>query len=329
MFPTEETQAHRNYVLELVWYDHTLKPVNPEGRLPHGHAFAAYSMCASSRTDWNPVATPCVVYGKGGAAFETHGHHDAGQVCIDGYGEPLIIDPGGYGWSGSSSDFYTVAGHNVLMFDGQDMIENQPVVRPLFDMIEGRRTSPPLLAELMASEFDDKLGGYWVVDTTDVYDGVRQVLRTVVHLNPGVVVVLDTATLAEPRDVSLRWHTADKCQPDGDGGFVVRGGENVHLASRVVRLDDGALTVARGEHGRRRTGRRRRRRRTPPGYIEASLRGAHCTLLSLFNVFGPGTPPQSWRGSNGSWSIQTPEGLVDVKVSSDELSVAYRNSRRG
>ena len=214
-------------------------------------------------------------------------------------------------------EFYAASSHNVLTFNGQDMIEDRPKSRACFHQPE-IRDRPALRSKWVDSKFDDKQGGYWVLDTTDVYEGVREVLRTVVHLNPGVVVVLDTATLAKPGDVSLRWHTVDKCQPDADGRFLVQGGGGVHLASRVVRLNDKALAVSRGQH-----------KATGSGYIEASLSGEQCSILSLFCVFGPGKTPQTWNGSKGSWSIQTPKGLVDVKVSAETLSVTYRDSRRG
>jgi len=321
LFPSEETQEMRDYALELVWYDHTLKPVDPEGRLPHGRALSANTMCVSSRTNWNPRTTPCVVYGKGGAAYEPHGHHDAAQVCIDGYGQPLIIDLGGYDpfCTGSGREtFFHVRGHNILMFDGQDMPVDRPTMRATYDQPECRDT-PPLRARFVASQFDDDRGGYWVLDTTELYEGAREVRRAVVHLNPGVVAVLDTASLQEPRDVSLRWHTADSaCTPDADGGFLVRAGKGVHLASRVARLDDTALGVARGEH-----------EESGDGYIEASLHAARCVLLSVFCVFGPGTAPERWEGSNGSWFIRTPKGPVDVKVTSEELSVGYRDGQLG
>ncbi|MEA1952496.1 MAG: heparinase II/III family protein, partial [Planctomycetota bacterium] len=301
--------------LELIGYDPTLKPLNPEGRMLHGHAFAANTMCVSSRTNWNPLATPCVVYGKGGAAYEVHGHHDVGQVCIDGFGKRLIVDAGGY--ASNNKEFYAASSHNVLTFNGQDMIEDRPKSRACFDQAE-IRDRPALRAKLLASEFDDKRGGYWVLDTTDVYEGVAQARRMVVHLNPGVVVVLDTAALDKPGDISLRWHTADKCKPDAGGRFVVRSGRNISLESQVSHLGDEALAVARGEH-----------QETRAGYVEASLRATRCTLLTLFCVSDPSKEAQRWKGSKGSWSIQTAEGVVDVRVSNTELSVAYRNILSG
>jgi len=314
----EETEDVRNYPLELIFYDHTLKPVSPEGRLPHGRAFPANTMCVSSRTDWNPRSTPCMVYGKGGAAYEVHGHHDVGQVCIDGYGEPLLIDLAGYASDlGGKEICGSAAGHNVLIFDRQDMRTDRPISRAMWNAPE-RRESPPLRANFIDYSFDDERGGYWVLDTTDVYDGVRAVLRTVVHLNPGVVAVLDTATLPKARDVSLRWHTVDKCEPDLDGRFLVEGANGVHLASRVVRVDDGPIAIARGEH-----------EEIGKSFVEAALHGRRCTLLSLFCVFGPGQEPRPWNGSGGAWSIKGPAGVVNVNVSSLALSVAYQDGRFG
>ncbi len=315
LFTAEESRGRRNYVMELVWYDHTLKPASPEGRLPHGHAFAANTMCVSSRTDWNPVSTPCVVYGKGGAAYEVHGHHDVGQVCIDGHGERLIVDPGGY--AVDNREYYLASSHNVLTFDGEDMREDRPKSRACFHQPEIRRT-PALRAKLLASQFDDKRGGYWILDTSDVYDGVRKVQRTVMHLNPGVVVVLDEASLPKPRNIALRWHTVNPCQPDVEGRFLVQAGKGTHLASRVVSLGGGPLRLAGGRH-----------KSIPVSYVEASLHAHECAILSLFCVFGPGQTPRAWTGSKGSWAIETAEGVVDVTVSDAILSVAYRDGRFG
>ena len=318
-FPPERTLNTRDYVTELLTFDPTLKPQHPESLLPHGHAFAANTMCVSSRTNWDSLATPCVVYGKGGAAYEIHGHHDVGQVCIDGYGEGLIIDQVGYdgGYAGGSLDVYRAAGHNVLTFNNQDMIEDRPTSRVCFDQPEVRNW-PALRAKWLARKFDDRRGGFWVLDTTEVYQGVKQVRRTVVHLNPGVVVVLDTATLDEPGDISLRWHTVDHSAPTTDGHFLVRGRTNAQLAARVVRLDDGKLTTARREH-----------RQSGGSYVAASMRGDRCSLLSLFCIFGPEQKPSVWRGSGGNWSIQTPDGTFEVNASSNQLSVENRETGDG
>ena len=155
LFPSKETEDMRNYTLELVWYDQTLQPESPEGRVPHGKAFPANTGCVSSRTDWSPRVTPCMVCGKGGKAYEVNGHHDVGQVCIDGYGEPLIVDLGGYGVAqGGSKILGGIVGHNVLMFDGEEMRDDRPLGRACYNIPEKRKT-PALRAKFLGHEFDD------------------------------------------------------------------------------------------------------------------------------------------------------------------------------
>jgi len=60
-----------------------------------------------------------------------------------------------------------------------------------------------------------------------------------VHLNTGVVVILDTAAVPKPCDIALRWHTANKSQPDSEGRFLVKGYDSgAQLASRVARVHE-------------------------------------------------------------------------------------------
>ena len=307
LYPTELTEDIRRYPLEVLWYDPELKPLSPEGRMPHGHAFDANNMCVSSRTNWDPKATPCVVYGKGGVGKSPHNHLDAGQVCIDGYGQRLIVDASG--WSGS---YAAVRYHNILMFDGRDMVED-----------------PDLRAKFLASEFDDRRGGYWRVDTSALYEGGVRVTRTVVHLNPSIVAVLDDAMLPQSHDVSLRWHTIGRAEPDQQGRFLVHGEKDATLASRVVCIDppreQGPLKMSyqRGDG-----------RRNPQPFCEVLLpaQKSRVRLLSLFCVFEPGVAPQSWQwygrrkpAALGTASIKTPDGVVEVNLADRELTVRRRD----
>ena len=304
-----------NPCFDLLWYDATLPARNPEGVLPRGRAFPAHSGCIVSRTDWNPHITPSVVYGKAGHGAEGHGNHDAGQVCIDGWGERLILDVGiptpvypGDFFSGHRYEYYNAAafGHNVLVFGGREM----------------RRTADDR-AEIIAASFDDSQGGEWTLDLAGMYDGARAVRRTVVHRFPGIVAVLDEAELEREEEISLRWHTIDRAAPDADGRFTVRG-EKASMAGRVLRLD-GDITVSRGEHAY-----------TPPydrcrlgdplyqpreSYIEARCTAGRCRLLSLFAVFPPGAEPCAWREDESGPSIDTPDGRFRVTLEEDTLQV--------
>ncbi|MBT3377374.1 MAG: hypothetical protein HN742_06045 [Lentisphaerae bacterium] len=319
LMPPEDTMDVRSYPLEMVFYDQTLTPKSPEGRLPHGDVFPANTMCVSSRTNWDPRSTPCMVFGKGGAAYEVHGHNDIGQVCIDGHGEPLIVDLSGYHGDQSprAPSLGVAFAHNVPVFNGQNMLRDRPIARALYNAPE-RRKAPPLRAEFLDSEFDDSRGGYWVLDTAAVYEGVSELRRTVVHLNPGVVAVLDEGTLGDPGDISLRWHPVTPCVPDGEGRFVVRGSGGACLAGRVVRAGDGGFAVARGEH-----------KETGHSFVEATLHDVHFALLSLFCVFGPDEDVTNWEASGEGWRIGSPAGTVEVSLSDKGLAVGYVDGRPG
>ena len=94
----------------------------------------------------------CVVYGKGGHGAEGHGNHDAGQVCIDAYGDRLITDPGsppGYPLDFFGKNRYryynaSALGHNILTFDDKEM-----------------RRERADQARITDSLFEDERGGWW------------------------------------------------------------------------------------------------------------------------------------------------------------------------
>ncbi len=292
----------RDWVKTLLWPDPGVEVQSPAGRLPKGRVYAAHGMVYSSRSDWNPRSTACVVYGKGGCGGETHGHHDAGQVCIDGFGRRLIIDPGNP--SLYPADFFSphrwryynasAWGHNVLTFDGAD-----------------QRPDASARARWTSASFDDERGGGWILDLTGNYVGVKVVRRTLLHLLPGVVAVLDEAALPDSRAISLRWHTADRGEPDAVGRFMVRN-EGVRLAARVAWPGGLALALRRGEQAyeapfdKGRLGEPLEQRRE--SFVEAALSADRCRLLTLFAVLGPDEPDAAWDGEGGRWTLQTARG---------------------
>lgn len=308
--------------LELLLFDPTIKPVSPEGRRPRGRAFYAHGALWSSRTDWNPRSTACVVYGKGGHGNECHGHHDAGQVCIDIAARPMIVDLG-HPAPSYPADFFGknrwryynagVMGHNVLMFDEREMRGEATD--------KGDSGVCPYHAKVLDAEFDDARGGYWRGDMTDLYAHARRVIRTVVHLHPAVIAVLDEAELDQPRTISLRWHTADRCEPDDAGQFTVHN-DGAHLVARVCRLD-GTMSFTRREH-----------RYEPPfdrarldvpliqrheSFIDATCHAARCRVLTLFSGYAPGEAPAQWTPTADGWSIATPCGIARVRVLKESL----------
>lgn len=314
--------SQRCLPLELLWFDPTLTAQSPEGVHPHGRVFPAHGGLVSSRTDWNPRTTACVVYGKAGHGSEAHGHHDAGQVCIDGHGQRLIVDLGKPSlypkdfFGPNRWRYYTASalGHNVLMFDRQDM-----------------RTGKEHRARYLDARFDEQLGATWAMDLSDLYDGVRAIRRRVVHLLPHIVAVLDEAELDDEREISLRWHTAQEPNLSADGAFALQAGD-VGVSARIVFLGGDPVSFHSRRHAyeapfdRDRLGELLHQPHEP--YVEATLRGRSCRLLTLFAMFAPGQPNAPWTGAGGSWRIETAEGANLVTCTEDQLRVRYESSNR-
>ena len=303
---------YRNLNWELMWYNADLKPTSPEGKIPRGRAFKAHSACISTRTDWNQRTTPCVVYGKGGHGKEGHGNHDAGQLCIDAYGERLITDLGSP--PGYPADFFgpnryeyynaSVIGHNVLTFNNQEM-----------------KRSAEDRAEILQSQFDDEKGGYWSLNLTPLYENVTSVQRTVAFLSPNVIAVLDTAECASKSEITLRWHTISESTPEPNGQFYVTG-QKTALSGRVIRLD-GNLSHRLNHHAykapfnRMRLGHEFEQRHEP--YIEASLTNNKCQLLTLFAIYPQNHTPNAWQYTEHNWQIETSDGQTTVQTSDNML----------
>lgn len=301
---------------ELLWYDPELEPQDP--RMPLGRAYHAHSANISSRTDWNPRSTATVVYAKAGHGAERHGNHDAGQVCIDGFGERLIVDPGSP--PGYPGDFFgqnryryynaSVSGHNVLTFDGAEM-----------RLAEGDR------ARIVESEFDDRLGGWWTIDLTGLYDGVEQVYRTVVHLLPSTVVVYDSAELENEATVSLRWHTVTEPELKAPS-FGVRG-EASSVCCFVTPLDAvvAEQKIRRHEYvapyDRHRLGDPLEQVNEP--YVETSFKSTRARVLSLFQVFGQPVVDVAWRVEGDLFGID--DGRHGVTVCCRENLVVESGNR--
>ncbi len=310
-----DQQARKNRgdaggVRELLWYDAALAPLDPQGRLPLGKAFPAHGGCLVQRTDWNPDSTACVVYGKAGRE-DAHEHNDIGQLCIDGYGQRLIVDlgpplyPEDY-FGPDRWQYYTagVVGHNVLQFGGREM-----------------RHDSAARGTILHATFDETLGGQWLLDLTAAYNGATRVRRAVAHLFPGIVAVLDEAELAQAEAISLRWHTADRAEPDADGSFVVENA-GVQLSARVV-ADSAHCT--RGEHEYRAPYNRMRldelleQRRE--SYVEVTATAQHCRWLSLFAVLPPGAASARWEECADGWAIGTSDGDYRVTLTAEHLRV--------
>ncbi len=305
--------SHRIRPLELLYYDASLPSKSPEGVLPLGRAYHAQGHLVSSRSSWDPVSTTSVVYGKAGREAY-HGHADWGQLCIDGYGERLVVDlgsPPGYPKSHTERYYnYQQFGHNVFVFG-----KNETGGVSLRE--KGR------YGKTVWSEFDGEKGAAWNMDLSHVYDEGATVRRRVVHLLPRVAVVLDEARLPEAMPISLRWHLSGPVEPTSDGSFVRRG-KAATLVGRTIRLDgDATLDTAThayvAPYNTHRLGSELKQRNEP--YVEVKTTDDRCRILTLFSVLEEGAEPSLWVNADGGWNTETPEGTVSVRVDGDTLRV--------
>jgi len=312
-------ETHRKRALELLYYDNTVVPESPDGRLPLGRAYNEQGRLVSSRSSWDPESALSVVYAKASREYN-HSHADWGQVCLDGNGERLVVDLGstpGYP-AGDSGRYYNYQqwGHNVLVV-GQNDTGGTPL------------PERGLVGSVVQAEFDDERGGMWTMDLSEAYPDALSVERKVVHLLPRVLVVLDEATLRAAGRISLRWHTLNRPEVCADGSFGCTG-DAVGLAGRVERLD-GDLEVCAGHHAytaphnRDRLGEVYEDRCEP--YVEATATSSRCRLVSLFCVAEAGETRARWEGTQGNWYIDTPEGAIHVRCEKGGLDV--RNARSG
>lgn len=320
--------CYRSRAEELLFYDATLPAESPAARMPLGRAYHAQARVVCSRSSWDPVFCDSVVSAKAGRE-RSHGHADWGQVCIDGFGERLIVDLGSppeypretreCPESGVSHYYnYQQLGHNVLVLGDNDTGGIPASIRT-----DDERVHPQ--GQTAFAEFDDARGGAWVMDLTEPYgDAVEQVRRTVVHLLPNIAVVLDDAVLTAADLIRLRWHTISPAEPDSQGNFTVLG-RKASLAGRIARLD-GPAELSAGRHAYRAPyhtdggGEPYQQRHEP--FIQLRATAARCRVLSLFAVFGPGEEPRRWQHTDDRWRIKTRAGEVTVSSDDRDLCVS-------
>jgi hypothetical protein len=273
-----------------------------------------------------------VVYGKA-SREENHEHNDDGQVCIDGFGERLIVDLGSP--SGYPADFFeqerwnyynaSIRGHNIVQVGDREL---QTAFRDRGDSPDtiGRR----IHGRFIDYAFEDDKGGYWRVELTPAYEGVESVRRTVVHALPGVIVVIDDVKLADVEELSLRWHTVDKASPASDGSFSVKG-DKAACHARVIGPRGVTTRFRRAEHqyeapfDRDRLGALLEERHE--SYVQATCVAKEARFISLFAVESVefGSPLWQERASD-TWAFETSTGAVSVNVGDDQVSVARGES---
>ncbi len=321
--------------VELLWFDGSLAPESPTGRLPLGRHFPAHGGCFSVRESWASSLGQTVLYGKTGRE-ENHEHNDAGQLCIDVGSERLIVDLGSP--SGYPADFFeaqrwqyynaSIEGHNVLQIGGREMR------LPDWERGDGRPADvSQLTGHLVESVFDDAWGAALLMDLTAAYEGAERVRRAVVFVHPGIIAVYDHADLAVADDIVLRWHTVDRCEPDSRGRFVVQG-EQARLTCGVHQVGNpGQPDIVRSEHryhepfDRSRTGEKLDDRRE--SFIRVADRSRSARWLSVFATLDAGGVAPLWTlNSDGRLALRRRDGEWQVGVTEDVLHVVGPDGTR-
>lgn len=307
----------------LLWYDPQVPRQSPAGHLSLGKVFPENSGLVFSRSSWDPDTAEMIVYGKSRQA-QNHGHNDLGQLCIDTHGNPMIVDTGSP--SSYPEDFFgpnrfryynaSVKGHNVLMFGNREQRplprNNGPKGRINLDSVSGFYTK---------TFFNDTVGSYWQIDLTNAYKEATFVRRSVIHLLPGTVAVLDEAVLENKDQISLRWHTASPAPPDKQGNFLVTN-KTSKLLCRTEPLIGNIQSLTLNTHVYRapfdtdRTGQLLEQRHEP--FVELIQKNRRCRILSLFSLINPSNKSQ-WQRKGNQWHI--PNSPISVLCNENTLRI--------
>jgi hypothetical protein len=320
-----EEDAHP---MNLLYYDARLKPLSPAGREPLAIAYRAHGGMIVSRTSWDKPRTDCIVFSKFGRE-EQHENNDLGQLGFDALGERLIIDIGSP--SSYPADFFdgaarweyynaSVKGHNTLIFGGREQRWPQ---RVRGEPIHTKEIS----GKLKHWWHEPEQGTAWSMDLTPAYSGVKHFTRTVLHLWPGYILVLDDATTEQREPISLRWHPINEPELTADGAFVVRNGIAA-TSAQIINLGEGDPAITLGHHAytapydRERNGDPLEQRNEP--FIDTTLTHDRCRLLTLFATgaiddFGGAT---AWQETADGWVFDGPHGPVTAQVSATHVSLA-------
>ena len=308
----------------LLWHDPSVPQSDPAGRLPLGRAYRDNGAQVFSRSDWDAEKATMIVYGKA-KRDHNHAHNDVGQVCIDTMGQRMIVDLGSP--SAYPPDFFdenrwryynaSTLGHNVPMFGGRE--QRSPSHKR---GVKSEIDFSALSGRFLQTKFDDQIGGYWQLDLSAAYDGVKSVKRTVVHLLPGIAVVLDEGELEKVEEISLRWHTIEAANPTASGSFRVESA-GASLACQVVVYDGKLRSHKLMRHryeppfDKDRSGDLLEQRREP--YVDTRIDGYRYRALSLF-ASDP-SANASWKERDGAWAIECQEGRIRVRLDERTLSV--------
>ena len=203
-------ELHRdggNDIMGIVLKDDALQgqpPVDlPQARLFEQVGLACLHTDVASGADDVAFSLRASPYGA-----VSHGHNDQNCFVLEAFGEPLAIATGHYNYYGSEHhDKWTRATKAKcgITYDGGQGQDR------------GWQAQGRITAFLAGEGFD-----YIAGDATPAYGGrLTQAVREVVHVRPGLFVMLDELAAAEPRRFEYRLHALDQMEIGEAAGTVL------------------------------------------------------------------------------------------------------------
>lgn len=177
-------------VLGIVLHDDTLEG-KPPTELPHGRFFPGVGLVSLHTALGNAAEDVHFLMHSDPYGAISHGHADQNAFTLEAFGEPLAIASGYYPWYGSdhhSKWSWESKSSNTITFDGG---------------IGQNIRTPESHGNITAFDINEAYD-YVAADATPAYtDRLTKCIRKVVHIRPGVFVILDD--VAAPKPVTFEW----------------------------------------------------------------------------------------------------------------------------
>jgi hypothetical protein len=191
-------------VMELIYYDPTVKPVAPRGA-----SYKCYSRNGwiVLRSGWDKDAT---LFGfRSGPPTGAHTHLDNNSFIFEAYGERLVVDSGVLTYidpNYTKWDKRTIA-HNTILVDGADQKPWRLNMSPDGQIKGHIRESPDEEAILYSGQIpyyrEEKEYVHFFGDATECYQGLERFHRHVLYAKSGYLVIVDD--LIAPKESQFEW----------------------------------------------------------------------------------------------------------------------------
>ena len=217
------------WTLGFALADPTLK-AKPPTDLPQARLFPGAGLVAMHANLADPKDNAYLVLRSSPFGSVSHGHADQNAFVIEAYGEALAIATGYYPWYSSPHHHNwtrSTKAKNCITYDGGKG-----------QTIRSWNATGRIVEFLHGPHYDYALG-----DATRAYSGrLTHCLRHVVHVRPGIFIILDE--VAAPKPVTWEWwlHALDQMQVDAEKGEILTRRGGARLLTTFIEPE--ALTFA-------------------------------------------------------------------------------------